>query len=194
MCGIAGVLALDWARDRAERALTRMGDAIAHRGPDGSGLHWDAGVGIAMRRLAIVDIAGGQQPMASDDGQVWLVYNGEIFNAPAIRRHLIARGHRFRSRSDTEVILRLYLDRGLDFAESMRGMWALAIHDKRQRRVILSRDRLGIKPLHVLELGRSTLFASELRAFRSVETDLAAGVKEIEEPAFQWDPTGIRPD
>jgi asparagine synthase (glutamine-hydrolysing) len=166
MCGIAGLVR--WSGDlRAQgRLVADMGERIRHRGPDGGGVaaHQDATLG--MKRLAIVDIAGGEQPMYSDDESIVLVYNGEVYNAPAIRARLEKDGVRFRTRSDTEVVLRLY-ERDPDrVEEELVGMWAFCIHDRRRRKVVLSRDRFGIKPLFVAELGRGALaFASELRCF-----------------------------
>jgi asparagine synthase (glutamine-hydrolysing) len=185
MCGIAGVVAADWPRERTESALRRMCDAMVHRGPDDGGVRWESGVGIAMRRLSIVDVAGGHQPLSNEDGTLWIVFNGEIYNAPALRQKLIARGHRFRTRSDTEVVVHLYQDEGLHFADEMRGMWALAIHDTRTGRVVLSRDRMGIKPLFLYTRGERTVFASELRAFRAIGGDLGSGALALDPAAAQ---------
>jgi asparagine synthase (glutamine-hydrolysing) len=145
-----------------------MGARMRHRGPDGGGVaeHPDATLG--MRRLAIVDIAGGEQPMLSDDGALALVYNGEVYNAPALRAELAREGVRFRTRSDTEVILRLF-ERDPDRVEErLVGMWALAVHDRRRGRVVLSRDRFGIKPLFLADCGGGVAFASELQCFDPV--------------------------
>jgi asparagine synthase (glutamine-hydrolysing) len=172
MCGIAGIIAPDWSRERNEAALRAMCDAMVHRGPDDAGMRWQSGVGLAMRRLSIVDVAGGHQPLSNGDGSTWIVFNGEIYNAPELRRELESRGHRFRTRTDTEVIVHLYAERGLDFADAMRGMWALAIYDSKAGHLVLSRDRLGIKPLFVLEHGGITLFSSELRGFRAIACEL----------------------
>jgi asparagine synthase (glutamine-hydrolysing) len=185
MCGIAGIIATDWSRERTEGALGRMCDALVHRGPDDQGLRWENGVGLAMRRLSIVDVAGGHQPLCNEDGTLWIVFNGEIYNAPALRQALIARGHRFRTRTDTEVVVHLYQDEGLHFADEMRGMWALAIHDMRAGRVVLSRDRVGIKPLFVHTQGQRTVFASELRAFRAVASELGAAALDLDAACAQ---------
>jgi asparagine synthase (glutamine-hydrolysing) len=125
--------------------------------------HPDATIG--MTRLAIVDVAHGHQPMANDDESIVIVYNGEVYNAPALRQDLERRGVRFRSRSDTEVILRLYEADPEHVEEHLVGMWAFAIHDRRRRRVVLSRDRFGIKPLFIADAGDAFAFASELRCF-----------------------------
>jgi asparagine synthase (glutamine-hydrolysing) len=142
-----------------------MADRITHRGPDGRGVvaHPDATLG--MTRLAIVDVANGNQPMANEDESVVIVYNGEVYNAPALRRDLERRGVRFRSRSDTEVVLRLYEADPEHVEEHLVGMWAFAIHDRRRRRVVVSRDRFGIKPLFIADAGDALAFASELRCF-----------------------------
>lgn len=165
MCGIVGLVAFDAPQEDRRSLVTAMNETIVHRGPDGGGVvvHPDAALG--MKRLAIVDVESGAQPMASDDGAVVLVHNGEIYNAPALRAELQQRGVRFRTRSDTEVILRLYEEQPDRVEERLAGMWAFAIHDRRRRRVVLSRDRFGIKPLFVADTGTALAFASELRAF-----------------------------
>ena len=168
MCGIAGILGVETSAQEQEGLVLAMNAAMLHRGPDGGGVapHGEATLG--MRRLAIVDLAGGRQPMFSDDGAIALVYNGEVYNAPAIRERLQAEGVRFHTRSDTEVVLRLY-ERDPDHVEQeLVGMWAFAVHDRRRRRVVLSRDRFGIKPLFVADTGGPLAFASELRCFESV--------------------------
>jgi asparagine synthase (glutamine-hydrolysing) len=165
MCGIVGLVAFDAPSERARDIVSAMAEHIHHRGPDGGGVvtHPDATLG--MKRLAIVDVEHGHQPMVNDDGSIALVYNGEVYNAPAIRARLEREGAQFRTRSDTEVILRLY-ERDPDrVEEELVGMWAFAIHDRRRRRVVLSRDRFGIKPLFVADTGASLAFASELHAF-----------------------------
>ena len=170
MCGIVGIVGLDGRLDQNEAFVSRMASRIRHRGPDGGGVvaHPDATIG--MTRLAIVDVPHGHQPMANDDESIFIVYNGEVYNAPALRRELEREGVRFRTRSDTEVILRLY-ERDPDRVEELLvGMWAFAIHDRRRRRVVLSRDRFGIKPLFIADTGTALAFASELRCFdRSLE-------------------------
>jgi asparagine synthase (glutamine-hydrolysing) len=165
MCGIVGLIATDLGPERSRDVVERMARQIHHRGPDGGGVtvHEDATLG--MKRLAIVDVAHGTQPMANEDGSVVLVYNGEIYNAPALRKELEGKGVHFRTRSDTEVVLRLYERDPAGFERHLAGMWAIAIHDRRRRRVVLSRDRFGIKPLFVADTGRAVAFASELRAF-----------------------------
>jgi asparagine synthase (glutamine-hydrolysing) len=165
MCGIVGIVGLDARLDRSEALVSAMASRIRHRGPDGGGVvaHPDATIG--MTRLAIVDVPHGHQPMANDDESIFIVYNGEIYNAPALRQELESRGVRFRTRSDTEVILRLYEADPDRVEELLVGMWAFAIHDRRRRRVVLSRDRFGIKPLFIADTGTALAFASELRCF-----------------------------
>lgn len=165
MCGIAGLICIDAPPERARAIVASMVERIRHRGPDGGGIvaHPDATIGMA--RLAIVDVAHGHQPMANEDESIVLVHNGEIYNAPALRLELQRKGVRFRTRSDTEVILRLYEQDPDRLEQALVGMWAFAIHDRRRKRVVLSRDRFGIKPLFVVDTGKALAFASELRCF-----------------------------
>src|SRR5574337_558832 len=163
MCGIAGVVRGDGGV--VENALLRaMTTVLAHRGPDGEGLFLRGPVGFGHRRLAIIDLVTGDQPMLNDDGSVCLIFNGEIYNFRELRRELEARGHRFRTRSDTEVVLRAYEAYGVDCLGRLRGMFAFAIWDQPRGRLFLARDRAGIKPLVYAWDGRRLLFASELKA------------------------------
>lgn len=170
MCGIVGLVSFEAAPERASGVVAAMAERIHHRGPDGGGVVTHPEATLGMKRLAIVDVVHGHQPMASDDESIFLVYNGEIYNAPALRSALEKKGVRFRTRSDTEVILRLYEDDPDRVEEHLVGMWAFAIHDRKRRRVVLSRDRFGIKPLFVVDTGEALAFASELRCF---DRDLA---------------------
>ncbi|MGZ3420112.1 MAG: asparagine synthase (glutamine-hydrolyzing) [Polyangiales bacterium] len=165
MCGIAGVVLPDASRDDLRAAVTKMCSLLVHRGPDEGGCYVGPPAAIGMRRLSIVDIQNGHQPMVGRDGDVILVFNGEIYNAPEIRAELEAEGVAFSTRSDTEVILRLYERNPEDVERRLRGMWAFCILDQKRRRLVLSRDRFGIKPLFLLRAGRTLAFASELRAF-----------------------------
>ena len=164
MCGIVGnVLArADRTPDRA--VLQRMNDRIAHRGPDDDGVFVQGPAGLAMRRLKIIDLATGHQPMAGEEGRVWVVFNGEIYNYHELREALAARGHVFTTRSDTEVIVHGYEERGLASLGDLAGMFAFAIWDAPGRTLVLARDRLGIKPLYYAVLPDQIVFASELKA------------------------------
>lgn len=163
MCAIAGVLKFD-VRDRAERSrLVRMADVQQHRGPDGAGLWLDGPVGLAHRRLAIIDVAGGHQPMSNEDDSVWIVFNGEIYNHALLRREMERAGHRYRTKSDTETIVHLYEAYGAACVDRLQGMFAFAIWDRRARRLLLARDRLGIKPLYYAFTDQELLFASEIK-------------------------------
>src|SRR2546423_3336153 len=146
MCGIVGIVNLDPRETVDEALLKRMRDVLRHRGPDGEGLWAEGSVGLGHRRLAIVDVAGGRQPMANEDETVWITYNGEIYNHAALRPGLEARGHRYRTRSDTETILHLYEEEGERCVERLAGMFAFAIWDRAHQRLLLARDRLGVKP------------------------------------------------
>lgn len=162
MCGICGIGYAD-GRPPAEARLDRMVELMAHRGPDDCGTEVFGGVGLGHARLSIVDLSHGHQPMSNEDGSVWVVFNGEIYNHQEIRDRLVARGHEFRTRCDTEAIVHLYEERGLAFVEELRGMFALAVHDRRRQRLVMARDRLGIKPLFYLQTPDGDLaFASEI--------------------------------
>jgi asparagine synthase (glutamine-hydrolysing) len=164
MCGICGAAWTDPTRAVDGPAIRAMSDRLRHRGPDDSGVYQDAHAALGFRRLSIVDLAGGHQPLSNEDGTVWVVFNGEIYNFPALRHRLEARGHTLRSTGDTEVLVHLYEDEGPGLFRLLRGMFALAIWDAPRRRLILGRDRLGQKPLlYRPEPGR-ILFASELKA------------------------------
>ena len=164
MCGITGFFALD-GQPASPDVLRRMTDAVAHRGPDGEGTHTDGGLGLGHRRLAIIDLSpAGQQPMASADGRYVITYNGEVYNFQELRVELEARGARFRSRTDTEVLLHAFAAWGPSAVERFNGMFALAIWDRVDRRLFLARDRYGIKPLYYAWAGRTLVFGSEVKA------------------------------
>ncbi|MBE2315357.1 asparagine synthase (glutamine-hydrolyzing) [Solirubrobacter sp. CPCC 204708] len=164
MCGIAGLLALPDGAPPSRHELAAMSAALAHRGPDGSGFHLDATAALAIRRLALVDPVGGQQPIANEDGTVRVVANGELYDHRAVRRSLERRGHTFRTGSDVEVLVHLYEERGPAFVEQLRGMFAVALWDSRRRTLVLARDPYGIKPLVYALLPGRLAFASELKA------------------------------
>ncbi|MBL8344477.1 MAG: asparagine synthase (glutamine-hydrolyzing) [Rubrivivax sp.] len=164
MCGIAGLLALPGAASPGQDELLGMIGALRHRGPDGHGVWREGPVGLAHARLSIIDLAGGAQPMANEDGQVRVTFNGEIFNYVELRERLVARGHVFRTTSDTEVLVHLYEDHGPDFVEHLNGQFALALWDARRQRLVLARDRVGIRPLFHARVGGRLAFASEVKA------------------------------
>jgi asparagine synthase (glutamine-hydrolysing) len=166
MCGICGIALSSRSERRVERrVLERMRDVLRHRGPDDRGLFLDGSVGFGHQRLSIVDVAGGHQPMLSDDETLCIVYNGEVYNHPMLRRELEARGHRYRTRCDTETVLHLYAAHGSMTPQYLRGMFAFAIWDRARRELFLARDRFGVKPLYyVLTADGSLYFASEIKA------------------------------
>ncbi len=172
MCGICGIASPVGAPDPDR--LAAMSAALVHRGPDSAGEHLDGPVALGARRLSIVDLAHGDQPIPNEDGTCVVVQNGEIYNSPELRRELERAGHVFRSHCDTETIVHLYEEHGLGFAERLRGMFAAAVWDARRRRLVLARDRYGIKPLYYRHVGGELAFASELRALPRGEIDLDA--------------------
>jgi len=163
MCGIAGIVSLE-GKPVFEQELRDMCGAIAHRGPDDEGYYFGTGAGLGMRRLSIIDLASGRQPIRNEDGSVWVVFNGEIYNFRELRRELEGRGHIFSTHTDTEVIVHLYEEYGRRCVDHMRGMFAFALWDERTKQLLLARDRVGIKPLYYAEIDGRILFASELKA------------------------------
>ena len=165
MCGITGIVDLIGRRPVDERTLRAMNLSLSHRGPDGDGFHVEPGVGFGHRRLSIIDIEGGRQPLYNEDGTVVVTFNGEIFNFMEIEKDLLARGHKFRTRCDTEVIVHAWEEWGERCLERFNGMFAFALWDQRKQILFLARDRLGVKPLYYAELADGRLvFASELKA------------------------------
>ncbi|MGC1851597.1 MAG: hypothetical protein WA687_04070, partial [Solirubrobacterales bacterium] len=179
MCGICGMAAAGGVPADVE-AVRRMNSRLTHRGPDSDGVFVEGGVALAMRRLSIIDLEHGDQPIANEDGSVTVVQNGEIYNYRELRGELERRGHRFATASDTEVLVHLYEEHGEGFVERLRGMFALAVWDARERRLLLARDRFGIKPLFYRDVGGTLSFASELKAM-------------IEQPGFsrEIDPRAV---
>jgi asparagine synthase (glutamine-hydrolysing) len=165
MCGIAGKFNFDAARPIDPGRLAAMTSVIAHRGPDADGFHVGRGIGLGHRRLSIIDLVSGSQPLANEDGSIWVVFNGEIYNFEELRDELVARGHVFRTKSDTEVIVHGYEEWGDRAVERFRGMFAFAIWDEPRRRLLLARDRVGVKPLYYAALdGEGVVFGSEIKA------------------------------
>src|SRR5687768_981864 len=173
MCGIAGILSLEPGRPVRQAPLGAMAAALGHRGPDSEGFHLDREHGLAYRRLSIIDLSdAANQPMSNEDGSLWMVFNGEIYNEPELRRQMLARGHRFRSGSDAEVVLHLYEEHGPGCVEVLNGMFAFAIWDARQRQLFAARDHFGVKPFYYAVAGEMFIFASEIKALFA--TDLIA--------------------
>jgi asparagine synthase (glutamine-hydrolysing) len=164
MCAIVGKLNFDRNEPADPAILDRMMRMVVHRGPDGGGKFCRGPIALGHRRLSIIDLSTGDQPMCNEDGTIWLVYNGEIYNFPALRADLEARGHRFKSSSDTEVIVHLYEELGQDCVKQLQGMFAFALWDERKQHLFLARDRVGIKPLYYVNNGNALLFASEIKA------------------------------
>ncbi|MGH8490350.1 MAG: asparagine synthase (glutamine-hydrolyzing) [Gammaproteobacteria bacterium] len=164
MCGIAGQVSLDGLKPVDGDLIRRMTRVIAHRGPDGEGHHVSGPIGLGHRRLSIIDVSTGAQPMCNEDGTVWITFNGEIYNYVALRSELRSRGHVFKSESDTEVIVHLYEELGEACLTRLKGMFAFAIWDERHRKLFLARDRVGIKPLYYTNTGSALLFASEIKS------------------------------
>jgi asparagine synthase (glutamine-hydrolysing) len=167
MCGIHGVLGLDGSSASRE-VLAAMGGITRHRGPDDEGVHRDGPLSMGMRRLSVIDVIGGHQPLSNEDGTLWLVANGEIYNYRQLSTELTAQGHRLQTASDCETLLHLYEQHGDDFLARVNGMFGFALWDARRRRLILARDRLGIKPLYLWNDGRRLVFASEAKAILQV--------------------------
>src|SRR5438445_11757834 len=163
MCGIAGIVRSDGAQIGRE-LLTRMNDAIRHRGPDDDGFYFSDGVGLAMRRLSIIDLKGGHQPIHNSDRTAWIVFNGEIYNYRELRAQLESLGHEFYTDSDTEAIIHAYDQYGTDCPKYLRGMFAFAIWDERTKSLFLARDRVGKKPLLYAQIGGQLIFGSEFSA------------------------------
>ena len=164
MCGIAGKFNFDASSPIDRECLTAMTDVVAHRGPDEDGFYVAPGLGLGHRRLSIIDLSSGQQPMANEDGTIWVVFNGEIYNFMEVRAVLQQAGHRFRTRSDTEVIVHAYEQWGAEAVQRFRGMFAFAVWDEPKRRLLLVRDRLGIKPLYYAVTAAGVTFGSEIKS------------------------------
>src|SRR5690606_16820340 len=168
VCGIAGFSGPDVRADAVRPLLERMIHTLHHRGPDGYGYHAADRIGLAHARLSIIDLATGDQPIRNERGDVWTVFNGEIFNYIELRAELVAQGHHFYTQSDTEVIVHLYDRHGDRFVEYLNGQFAIALWDARRQRLVLARDRAGIRPLFHTRARGATWFASEVKALLAV--------------------------
>ena len=169
MCGICGKYNYAISEPVTKEELKQMTDLLEHRGPDDEGFHSDGNVGLGMRRLSIIDLSTGHQPISNEDGSLWIVFNGEIYNFPDLHEKLVRKGHVFKTKSDTETIIHLYEEMGTDFVKELRGMFAIAIWDGRKKRLVLTRDRVGKKPLFYSMNGTFIAFASELNALLAVK-------------------------
>jgi asparagine synthase (glutamine-hydrolysing) len=177
MCAICGKLELNGAASVGIETLARMLNSVSHRGPDDEGIYRSGPVGLGHKRLKIIDLTTGRQPMSNEDGTVWVIFNGEIYNYKGLTRDLIQRGHRFKTTSDTEVIVHAYEEFGEDCVKHLRGMFSFALWDEKQRALLLARDRAGIKPLYYCHTADSLVFASEIKAILtdpSVEAEVEA--------------------
>jgi len=191
MCGIGGILALSPAAAAPEpESLTRMIAALRHRGPDEAGLYRDARCGLAHARLSIIDLATGQQPLANEDGTVWVSFNGEIFNYVELRAELVADGHRFATRSDTEVIVHGFEQWGEEAFARFNGQFAVALWDARAERLVLARDHMGVRPLHICLHGGRLYFASEVKAIFAAEPSIPRALdgRALQETFTYWCP------
>ena len=193
MCGIAGILT-NRSTNMPERAeLAAMIARLHHRGPDGKGMFIEGAIGLAHARLSIIDIAGGQQPIHNEDATVQVVFNGEIFNYVELRRQLIAQGHRFYTRSDTEVIVHLYEEHGERFVDHLNGQFAIALWDTKRQSLLLARDRTGIRPLFYTEAAGRLIFASEVKAlFALPEVRRSIDIQALAETCTYWSPLAPR--
>ena len=160
MCGIAGIYNLKSQEPVSRRLLKAMTDSLIHRGPDDEGFYVSDGIGLGHRRLSIIDLAAGRQPMTNEDETVWVVFNGEIYNFSELHQYLETKGHQFKTRSDTEVIVHLYEEKGEECFRELRGMFAIAIWDQRKKKLLLARDRVGKKPLFYHYDGAKVVFGN----------------------------------
>src|SRR5258707_12855235 len=180
MCGICGIFNFDRLEKFPEEIVHRMNETIVHRGPDDEGVYCGEGIGFGFRRLSIIDLSGGHQPISNEDGRLWVMLNGEIYNYPELRQELESRGHHFATRSDTETIVHLYEEYGEDCFRRLRGMFAIALWDSQERKLLLARDRVGKKPLFYGADSKQIIFGPELKVL------LAAGgmPREIDHQAL----------
>jgi asparagine synthase (glutamine-hydrolysing) len=191
VCGIAGFAGVGLGREESAARLRAMCDAISHRGPDSDGYFVTDRVGMGMRRLSIIDVAGGRQPISNEDGDVTVVFNGEIYNHHVLRTRLEAAGHRFATRSDTEVLVHLYEDHGADMVGHLKGMFAFSIWDARRQLLLIARDRSGMKPLSYRSVGGGIIYCSELRSLYAFD----ASALQVSTPAvMQYLAFGYVPD
>src|SRR5580704_16366033 len=163
MCGLTGIFEYERHTEIAQDLIHRMNETIVHRGPDDEGIFVGPGIGLGFRRLSIIDLSGGHQPISNEDGSIWVMLNGEIYNYPELRKEMLEKGHTLATRSDTETIVHLYEEYGGDCFARLRGMFAVIIWDSNQRKLLMARDRLGKKPLFYSADAKRVLFGSELK-------------------------------
>ena len=191
MCGIAGIFNLSSNPPPQRQTLERMIQTLYHRGPDGYGFFHNEKIGLAHARLSIIDLEGGWQPIYNEDKTIAIVFNGEIFNYPELRRELIKRGHHFSTHSDTEVIVHLYEEKGKNCLDELNGQFALAIYDQREKSLFLARDRMGIRPLfYTIHDGR-LYFGSEIKAIFAADPGLPRAIDT--RVLREFSPSGARP-
>jgi len=164
MCGIAGVVTFHNSPPISENLLRAMVNTLYHRGPDEAGMAIHGAAALGMRRLSIIDLSGGSQPIYNEDKSIWTVFNGEIYNFPELRKELIGKGHIFKTNTDTEVIVHSYEEYGVDFPKYLNGMFAIALHDTKKNKFLLVRDQIGIKPLYYSFSNNRIVFGSEIKA------------------------------
>jgi asparagine synthase (glutamine-hydrolysing) len=169
MCGIAGIINFNRPEEK-EPLLRQMVSILHHRGPDAAGIYVDDVAGLGHARLSIIDLAGGDQPIHNEDKTIWIIFNGEIFNYPELREGLLEKGHRFYTQSDTEVLVHLYEEKGRDMFQDLNGQFALGIWDKKKNKLILARDRVGIRPLFFRESNGRLVFGSEIKTLLTDST------------------------
>src|SRR5205823_12919909 len=172
MCGIAGIVGVEPGYSAQAAEVQQMCQTIVHRGPDDEGIYLHGRAGLGMRRLSIIDLSTGHQPIHNEDRNIWVVFNGEIYNFPELRPELEARGHHFSTHSDTETIVHLYEEMGAECVQKLRGMFAFALWDDRRQTLLIARDRLGKKPLHYALHNGKLYFASEIKSILSVAPEL----------------------
>src|SRR5437879_5803891 len=182
MCGIAGIIGTEHNYLAHGADVHQMCQTIMHRGPDDEGIYAKGRAALGMRRLSIIDLSTGHQPIHNEDGTVWVVFNGEIYNFPELRTALEAGGHRFYTSTDTEVIVHLYEEYGVKCVQKLRGMFAFALWDERRERLLLARDRFGKKPLHYALSGERLLFGSEIKALLAGRSE--EHTSELQSPMY----------
>ncbi len=183
MCGICGVYNVQSGEPVSQGLVEQMTHLISHRGPDDSGVYLDADMGLGFARLSIIDLSGGHQPMSNETGDIWIVFNGEIWNYKTLRKELIEKGHHFRTNSDTETIVHAYEEYGVDCIARLHGMFGLAIWDSPRKRLLLARDRVGKKPLYYTRVDGDFLFASEIKVNRIPFMRNAIGITPLVRPS-----------